>query len=171
MSQSVHKPPIPPVLALLFGILAVSAASIFIRYAQTYAPSLVIAAYRMTLASLILAPVVCLRYRAELRALGPLCLAALREQLRQGHIGRVERLPSPLREAITPGGEIPAVGDRGVRGDVALLKGGCALRKAVEMGRVYPGIAIASQVIAPEGVVHDDDDVPRVTRRSVYGSH
>jgi drug/metabolite transporter (DMT)-like permease len=71
MSQPVHKPPIPPVLALLFGILAVSAASIFIRYAQAYAPSLVIAAYRMALASLILAPVAFLRYRADLRALGP----------------------------------------------------------------------------------------------------
>jgi drug/metabolite transporter (DMT)-like permease len=70
MSQPIRKPPIPPVLALLFGILAVSAASIFIRYAQVYAPSLVIAAYRLVLASVILAPFAYLRYRAELRLLG-----------------------------------------------------------------------------------------------------
>jgi len=42
---------------LLIGILAVSTASIFIRFAQKEASSLVIAAYRMTLAGLILAPV------------------------------------------------------------------------------------------------------------------
>jgi drug/metabolite transporter (DMT)-like permease len=70
MSQPVHKPPFPPVLVLLSGILAVSAASIFIRYAQVYAPSLVIAAYRLVLATLILAPLAYLRYRTELRALG-----------------------------------------------------------------------------------------------------
>lgn len=48
-----------------------SAASIFIRYAQAYAPSIVIAAYRLVLASLILAPFAVLRFRAELRKLGP----------------------------------------------------------------------------------------------------
>ncbi len=52
------------------GLCAVSAASIFIRYAQALgAPSLVIAAYRLTLASLILLPIVLTRHRAELRAL------------------------------------------------------------------------------------------------------
>src|SRR5574340_1462491 len=45
-----------PVLVLIIGILAVSTASIFIRFAQKEASSLVIAAYRMTLAGLILAP-------------------------------------------------------------------------------------------------------------------
>jgi drug/metabolite transporter (DMT)-like permease len=70
MNQPGRKPPIPPLLVMLFGILAVSAASIFIRYAQAYAPSLVIAAYRLVLASLILAPVAYLRYRADLRLLG-----------------------------------------------------------------------------------------------------
>lgn len=44
-------------VVLLIGILAVSTASIFIRFAQKEASSLVIAAYRMTLAGLILAPV------------------------------------------------------------------------------------------------------------------
>jgi drug/metabolite transporter (DMT)-like permease len=43
--------------------------SVFIRYAQVFAPSLVIAAYRLTIASLILAPVAFSRYRPELRSL------------------------------------------------------------------------------------------------------
>ena len=43
--------------ALLTAILAVSTASIFIRFAQKEAPSLVIAAYRLSFASLALAPV------------------------------------------------------------------------------------------------------------------
>ena len=55
--------------AILGGILAVSTASIFIRFAQQDAPSLVVAAYRLTLASLILAPLALTRYRAELRSL------------------------------------------------------------------------------------------------------
>jgi len=55
--------------AILGGILAVSTASIFIRFAQKDAPSLVVAAYRLTLASLILAPLALTRHRAELRSL------------------------------------------------------------------------------------------------------
>jgi drug/metabolite transporter (DMT)-like permease len=55
---------------LLAGILAVSTASIFIRLAQAEGvPSLVIAAYRLTLASLALAPLALTRYRSALRAL------------------------------------------------------------------------------------------------------
>jgi drug/metabolite transporter (DMT)-like permease len=50
--------------------LAVSSASIFIRYAQADgAPSLVIAAYRLTMAALILLPIVLWRHRDELRRL------------------------------------------------------------------------------------------------------
>ncbi|MDD5370296.1 MAG: DMT family transporter [Anaerolineaceae bacterium] len=51
------------------GILAVSTASIFIRFAQETTPSLVIAAYRLGLASLILAPIALIRKRRELRTL------------------------------------------------------------------------------------------------------
>jgi drug/metabolite transporter (DMT)-like permease len=52
---------------LLTGIVAVSAASIFIKFAQqTGAPSIVIAAFRLTLATLGLAPVALTRYRSEL---------------------------------------------------------------------------------------------------------
>ena len=61
--------PIPPLLVLVFGILAVSTASVFIRNAQAYAPSLVIAAYRLGLATLFLAPVALTRRRNELSAL------------------------------------------------------------------------------------------------------
>ena len=56
-------------IAIAGGILAVSTAAIFIRYAQQDAPSLVIAAMRLSLASAILAPVAWLRHRDELRAL------------------------------------------------------------------------------------------------------
>ena len=53
-------------LTILGGILAVSTASIFIRFAQEYVPSLVIAAFRLTFASLILAPFALTRHREEL---------------------------------------------------------------------------------------------------------
>ena len=55
--------------AILGAILAVSTASILIRFAQQNAPSLVIAAFRLTFASLILAPLALTRHRAELRSL------------------------------------------------------------------------------------------------------
>jgi drug/metabolite transporter (DMT)-like permease len=70
MNVPQRHPLLPPGLAILFGILAVSTASVFIRYAQAYAPSLVIAAFRLTLASILLAPLAVLRHPAELRALG-----------------------------------------------------------------------------------------------------
>lgn len=52
--------------AILFGILSVSTSSIFIRYAGQSAPSLVIAAFRLLFATIILAPIALTRYRAEL---------------------------------------------------------------------------------------------------------
>lgn len=64
------RPVIAPQFVLLLGILAVSTASIFIRYAQGYLPSLVIAFYRLLIASLILLPVVLIRNRHELGKLG-----------------------------------------------------------------------------------------------------
>jgi drug/metabolite transporter (DMT)-like permease len=69
MAQQRKSPAIPPLLAIPFGILAVSTSSILIRFGQEEASSLVIAAYRLTLASLILLPVVSLRYRPEIQAL------------------------------------------------------------------------------------------------------
>lgn len=59
-----------PILALVLGILAVSTAAIFIRYAQAEAPSLVIAAYRLSLAAFLIAPFALSRRRAELATLG-----------------------------------------------------------------------------------------------------
>lgn len=58
---------LPPPLVLAVGILAVSVSAILIRFAQGDAPSLVIAAGRTTIASLLLLPF-CLGWRrAELR--------------------------------------------------------------------------------------------------------
>ncbi len=66
-------------LAIVIAIVAVSTSSIFIRFAQREAPSLVIAALRLSFAVLALAPFVISRYRGELRALSrrELLLAAL----------------------------------------------------------------------------------------------
>jgi drug/metabolite transporter (DMT)-like permease len=59
---------LPP--ALLTAILAISTASIFIRLAQADgAPSLVIAALRLSFATLLLAPVAILNHKVELRSL------------------------------------------------------------------------------------------------------
>jgi drug/metabolite transporter (DMT)-like permease len=69
MSYPAKRPPVHPFLAIFFGILAVSTASVFIRYAQAYAPSLVIAAWRLTLAAMVLTPIVLRRYQPELKSL------------------------------------------------------------------------------------------------------
>jgi drug/metabolite transporter (DMT)-like permease len=67
MSQAPNRFVLP--LVLFVGILSVSAASILIRFAQKDAPSLAIAAMRLTIASLILAPVAMTRFRAEIHKL------------------------------------------------------------------------------------------------------
>ncbi len=56
-----------PFLGLSVGVVAVSFAAIFIRWAE--APPLVIAAYRLTIAVLLLAPLAWLKGRDELRSL------------------------------------------------------------------------------------------------------
>jgi len=59
-----------PYLGIGLGLAAVSTASLLIRYAQADGvPSLVIAAFRLALASLVLAPLALLRHSAELRRL------------------------------------------------------------------------------------------------------
>ncbi len=58
-------------LALIAAILAVSTSSIFIRFAQADAPSLVIAALRLMFATLLLAPLAWIHYRDELKSLTP----------------------------------------------------------------------------------------------------
>jgi len=64
---------------MLFGILTISTGSILVRYAQGYASSLVIAAWRLVLATLILSPLALIRHRSELTMLtrGELALAGL----------------------------------------------------------------------------------------------
>lgn len=65
-----RAPAVPPALGLAMGVLAVSAASIFIRSAQVAgAPSLVIAAGRLMVAAAVLLPIALARHREELRAL------------------------------------------------------------------------------------------------------
>ena len=55
---------------LFIAIIAVSTASLFIRFAQAeVAPSLVIAAVRLTIATVILSPIAILRHRTELKNL------------------------------------------------------------------------------------------------------
>ena len=63
------RPRLNPLLVLVFGILAISTGSILVRFAQNSAPSLVIAAWRLSLAALILAPLALTRDRGVLRAL------------------------------------------------------------------------------------------------------
>jgi len=59
-----HNPPINPYFALVSGILAVSTGAIFARLAD--APALVISAYRVGLATLVLAPFAWWKVRDEL---------------------------------------------------------------------------------------------------------
>jgi drug/metabolite transporter (DMT)-like permease len=64
-----------PYLMLFIGVMAVSTASLFIRYAQAnHASSIVIAAVRLTLASVILTPFTLRNYRTELHGLSRLDL-------------------------------------------------------------------------------------------------
>jgi drug/metabolite transporter (DMT)-like permease len=69
MSEPPGRPFLPPLLVILIGILAVSTGSIFVRYAQDYAPSIVIAAYRLGLATLFLAPISISRNRTEIASI------------------------------------------------------------------------------------------------------
>jgi drug/metabolite transporter (DMT)-like permease len=69
MKDQKQQPSLPPILVILLGFLAISTASIFIRYAQEYAPSLVIAAYRLFLATFLLAPFTLIKHRSELLTL------------------------------------------------------------------------------------------------------
>lgn len=64
-----HKPGFSPIFALTIGVLAVSTASIFIRYAQIETSSLVIAAGRLFFATMILAPYTLSKHSRELAGL------------------------------------------------------------------------------------------------------
>jgi len=64
-----EKPPLSPYLALALALVAVSTAAVMIRIAQGEAPSLVIAASRLVIATVVLAPFALSRYRGELAQL------------------------------------------------------------------------------------------------------
>ncbi len=67
--QNSQNPPFPPILGMSLGVLAASTAALFIRFAQQDAPSLVIAAYRLTLATLIIIPYALIRERSAFKGL------------------------------------------------------------------------------------------------------
>ncbi|GMR11184.1 MAG: DMT family transporter [Anaerolineae bacterium] len=67
MQNQASRPPVGAVLAL--AVLAASFSSIFIRLAQSEASSLVISAYRLAIATLLLSPILLFRYRGEVRSL------------------------------------------------------------------------------------------------------
>ncbi len=69
MPDPTRKPPVHPLLILALGILAISTGSILVRFAQDTAPSLVIAAWRLSLAAIFLAPFALSRRREELGSL------------------------------------------------------------------------------------------------------
>jgi len=58
-----------PMAVLTLGIIAVSSASIIIKFAQVEVPSIVIAAYRLTIATIILLPFVLFNYLDELKSI------------------------------------------------------------------------------------------------------
>ncbi|MFN8420814.1 MAG: DMT family transporter [Anaerolineae bacterium] len=80
-SATANRPPAwQPYFILACGLLATSAAAILIRFAQNDgAPSLVISAWRLGLATLVLTPIVLLRHRTEIAQLNrqQILLAAL----------------------------------------------------------------------------------------------
>ena len=59
-----------PLFVLLIGVIASSTASIFVRNAQSDASSIVIAAYRVAIATVMLSPVVYIRQRRVLIGMG-----------------------------------------------------------------------------------------------------
>ncbi len=69
MENAHNRPFVSPFVVIAFGILAVSTASVFIRFAQDHASSLVIAAYRLTLASIVLTPIAIHRHKSDLQKL------------------------------------------------------------------------------------------------------
>ena len=68
-TRSRQKTNLRPYLGVGLGVMTVSTAAILIRLAQVEAHSLVIAAWRLTLATLILAPITLVTRRSELRTL------------------------------------------------------------------------------------------------------
>lgn len=86
--RSATRPPVSPYLAIFIGVIAVSFAAIFIRYANMAgAPALAIAAWRLTIAALLLTGPAWASARGEMAALTrrDLGLAALSGVLLAAH--------------------------------------------------------------------------------------
>jgi drug/metabolite transporter (DMT)-like permease len=64
------RPAVRPLLGIALGLAVVSTASIAIRFAQAYAPSIVIAAWRLGASALVVFPVLLAREPGSLRKLG-----------------------------------------------------------------------------------------------------
>jgi len=87
-STALERPSVPPALGIAVGVIAVSTASIFIRFAQQAgANSLAIAALRLAIATLVLLPFALNRCRDEFRALSrrDLLVAAVSGTFLGGH--------------------------------------------------------------------------------------
>jgi drug/metabolite transporter (DMT)-like permease len=67
--ETSNRPNIPPLAGIAVALIAVSTSSIITRYAQAYASSLVIAAYRLGISALLLWPFTLARHRPALRSL------------------------------------------------------------------------------------------------------
>lgn len=67
--NNTSTPRVHPYAGIAAGVLAISAAPIIVRLAQSDAPSIVIAAGRLSLAALVLTPFALTRHRGEIRAL------------------------------------------------------------------------------------------------------
>ena len=66
--KTAASPRFPPVLVLIFGVIGISSGSILVRLAQGQdMPSIVIAAWRLSLASAVLVPLALTRRRSELK--------------------------------------------------------------------------------------------------------
>jgi len=66
--QTDTSPRFPPLMVLIFGVVGISSGSILVRLAQGQdMPSIVIAAWRLTLASAVLLPLALARRRSELK--------------------------------------------------------------------------------------------------------
>lgn len=63
------KPNIPPIIVIIIGIISISTASIFIRFAQQESSSIVIAAYRLFITSLIIIPIFLVKKKSEIKNL------------------------------------------------------------------------------------------------------
>lgn len=70
MMRMVNKPVVSPGVGIFFGIIAVSTASIFIKFVQQdNVASIVIAAYRLGIATLVLSPIAFTRNKGEIKSL------------------------------------------------------------------------------------------------------